>query len=589
MLQLTRRAVTVIFLTAISSIAPLLPALGDVAVSTAAVLSPIEEQLLVRPVSVATPRYSSSSLLVKLAPDQPTAQVTSTLQTQGLGVKFHQNFPDYISVVVPQSLSLDVVQEYLVGLPQVQSAKPHLLLHQLYTPNDPYFEDTDPEATLNQYYLFDVNAPQAWDLQQGSPSTTIAIVDSGITAFHEDLAANVVPGWDFVGTNVGWMGYLGWPDDVPDPVGDNNPTVWDPAWGQPGDKDPPFPTAEFDDEFLPLFEPDYTANWWAANYDPAIGDLVDNDMSLMGLDWDGGVTHGSLVAGIVGAVTDNATGYAGMAFNSSLMPLRVINAEGWGWGIDAADAIIYAADHGADVINCSFGFGPMYSIDPAEFEEGGEGYLVKNAIEYAAAQGVIIVAAAGNSDDNPTYFPDYDAQGGGLDFPGCMPETISVGAIDWNGERAYYSSYANPALGEVLDIVAPGHMAWSTGVIDAGQWYSSVYLYDVQYPLGEDTYEVTLGGTSFTAPVVSGFAGLLKTRYPGMTYQQFREYLQQSAVDLGAPLYDDYYGYGKLDAYGAILWADENHEPIPEPTTTALFTLGLVGLAARLRRRGSAA
>ena len=129
-------------------------------------------------------------------------------------------------------------------------------------------------------------------------------------------------------------------------------------------------------------------------------------------------------------------------------------------------------------------------------------------------------------------------------------------------------------------------MAWSTGVIDAGQWYSSVYLYDVQYPLGEDTYEVTLGGTSFTAPVVSGFAGLLRTRYPGMTYQQFREYLQQSAVDLGAPLYDKYYGYGKLDAYGAILYADAN---IPEPGTIALFALGLMGLAARLRRRGSAA
>ncbi len=537
--------------------------------------------MLLPQVTAARPQYSSSSLLVRLEPEESADQVAHSLRAAGLGVKTHQNFPDFVSITVPPGASLETIQEYLTGLPQVVSAKPHLLLHQLYIPNDPYFTDTDPEITLNQYYLYDVNAPQAWDLQQGSPSTIIAIVDSGITAFHEDLAANVVAGWDFVGTNAGWMGYPGWTDDVPDPVGDDNPTVWDPAWGQPGDKSPPFPTIDNDPEFLPIFDPDYTANWWADHYDPAIGDIVDNDYSLSGLDWDGGVSHGSLVAGIVGAVTDNGTGYAGMSFNSGLMPLRIINAEGWGWGIDAADAIIYAADNGADVINLSFGFGPMYSIPAYEFEEGGEGYLVKNAIEYAAAKGIIIVAAAGNSDDNPN-FPDYDSEGGGLDFPGSMPETISVGAVDWNGERAYYSSYANPALGEVLDLVAPGHYAWSTGVINASQWYQSDYLYDVQYPLGEDTYEVTPGGTSFTAPVVSGFAGLLHTRYPGMTYQQFRDFIQQSAFDLGDPNYDRYYGYGRLDAYEAILYADAN---IPEPTTTALFALGLVGLAARLRRR----
>ncbi len=564
---------------------------ADVNGLTAAILPPTENQILLPQVSVAWPRYSSSSLLVRLEPGQSADEVVHSFRAAGLGVKTHLNLPDFVSVTVPAGISLEATQKYLIGLPQVASAKPHLLLHQLYLPNDPYFADTDPETTLNQYYLYDINAPQAWDLQQGSHSTTIAVVDSGITAFHEDLAANVVAGWDFVGTNAGWMGYPGRTDDVYDPVGDSNPTVWDPAWGQPGDKSPPFPTIDNDPEYLPVSDPDYTANWWADHYDPAIGDIIDNDYSLMGLDWDGGVSHGSLVAGVIGTVTDNATGFAGMAFNCGLMPLRVINAEGWGWGIDAHDAIIYAADHGADVINCSFGFGPMYTIDPSEFEApDGEAYLVQAAIEYAVDKGCIIICSSGNSDENPSY-PDYDnhdGHHGGLDFPACLPETISVGAVDWNGERAYYSSYADPDLGEVLDIVAPGHMAWSTGVINASLWYQSEYLYSdeygdpIQYPLGEDTYEVTPGGTSFTAPVVSGFAGLLKTRYSGMTYLQFRDFIQESAFDLGDPLYDDYYGYGRLDAYGAILYADAN---IPEPTTIALFGLGLLGLAARLRRR----
>ena len=552
---------------------------ADVSGSTAAVLSPAQSELLAPQVSVVQSQYSSSSLLVHLRPDASAPAVVRALRASGLAVQTHLNFPEYISVTAPPQVALSSVQSFLTGLPQVETAKPHLLLYQLDMPNDPLFLDTDdPESTVNQYYLYDVNAPQAWDLQHGSASTTIAIIDSGITVFHEDLASNIAPGWDFVGTNVGWMGFEGYSDDVPDAVGDSNPTVWDPAWGQPGDKTPPFPTIEYDEEFLPISDPDYCAAWWAANYDPALGDLVDNNMSYMGLDWDGGVTHGSMAAGIAGAVTDNGMGLAGMAWNCSLMPLRIINAEGWGFGIDAADAIIYAADHGADIINGSWGFGPVWSIDPVEFEEGGEAYLVQQAIEYAASKGVIMVFAAGNSGENP----GYAEAGGGLDFPGNLPETISVGAIDWTATRSSYSSYASSAYGEVLDIVAPGDMMYTTSLFTPNMWYMSAMYYDIQYPLGEDTYEPAFGGTSFSAPIVSGFAGLLKTRYPGMTYTQFRDFIQQTAFDLGDPGDDIYYGYGRLDAYEAILYADAN---IPEPTTVALFAIGLAGLAARLRRR----
>jgi len=540
--------------------------------------------------------------------------VATSLRAEGLGVKTHLNFPDLVSVTVPRGVSLAAAQDHLTGLPQVAAAKPHLLLHQLDIPipNDSFFIE-DPFAYPNQYYLYDVNAPAAWDVQKGLASTVIGIVDSGISTYHEDLAANIVPGWDFVATNAGWDGYPGWSDDEPVRPPDTNATVWDPVWGQPQDKSDPYysyaedPDAEWGGR--PILDHYGTAVWWAENYDPAIGDLIDNDFSFSGLDWDGGVTHGTMVAGLAGAVTDNNEqcelgSLAGMAWNCSLMPLRIINAEGWGFGVDAADAIIQAANDGVNVINCSWGFGPVWRIPLEEFEGpseenpvGGEGWLVTQAIEYAVGKGVIIICAAGNSadPDDPNY-AEYESMGGGLDFPANLSETISVGAIDWTGKRARYSSWANldyEKYGEVLDIVAPGDMACSTGLIEASRWYMSTMLFSdeednpIQYPLGEDTYEATPGGTSFTAPLLSGFAGLAYSRRYGLTYQELRQAIRDTAY---APAYDptpsEYdvrYGYGCLDAYEALLYIDP--AAIPEPTTMALFGLGLLGLAARLRRR----
>ncbi len=554
---------------------------ADVGDSTAAVLSPAESELLAPQVSVVRSQYSSSSLLVRLELDQSAAQVATSLHTQGFGVKTHQNFPDLVSVTIPPGVSLEAAQEYLTSLPQVAVAKPHLLLYQLDVPNDSFFIE-DPNEYPNQYYLYDVNAVQAWDLQHGLGSTVIGIVDSGISIYHEDLAANIVPGWDFVGSNIGYTS--------DDPAShDSNATVWDPAWGQPNEKEPPFLTWS-EDNWDPVWDQAGTAAWWETHYDPAIGDCVDNDED--GYSLDSGVTHGTLVAGIAGAVTNNNEqtpegSLAGMAWNCSLMPIRIVNAEGWGYGVDAADAIIYAADHGVDIINCSWGFGPIWSIASEEFDPGGEAYLVQQAIEYAVGKGVIIIAAAGNSADHP-FFPNYATMGGGLDFPANLPETISVGAIDWNGERASYSSWANPAYGEVLDLVAPGDMACSTGLINAYAYWVGDMIYPESYPLGEDTYEATPGGTSFTAPLVSGFAGLAYSRHYGLTYQEFREAIRQTAYQpAGWPDpfadYDDKYGYGSLDAYAALLYIDP--AAIPEPTTVALFAIGLAGIAARLRRR----
>lgn len=564
--------------------------------------------LRARPIRPAQPKssYAENHLLVRLQPGADREKFASEVERQfGVRPEFYRRFEDYASVHLP-STTYQAPQAaepitVLSALPDVERVRPHLIMHAHATPNDPFFKDfgdpdMDPDLMDNQFYLFEVNAPQAWDLEKGSADTVIAIIDSGISVYHEDLAAKIVTGYDFVGDNVGW-----WTEAPPAESEDNptsedaNPTVWDPAWGQPEDHGYP----DFDE----FSEDSERAAWWAANYDPAIGDTVDNDP---GIDYpypynsvDAGVAHGTIAASMAGAVTNNSKGMAGMAWEPSLMPLRVINAEGWGFGIDAADAIYHAVNNGADVLNFSWGFGPMYMIDPAEFEEGGEGALVREAIEWAHAQGVMIVASAGNSDnhmfipdyDDHEYFGDEESHAGGLDFPANLPETISVGSTNEDHTKSDFSSYADPLLGEYLDVMAPGESVntlgmWTCSVFSANDWWTDQLagpLWGPDFlPLGENLYSVDAMGTSFSAPIVSGFAGLLKSRYPFLTNDDLRAILQETAQDLGDSGYDPYFGYGMLDGFAAIGYSDEY---VPEPATTTLVILGLGGIVWRLRRR----
>lgn len=538
--------------------------------------------------------YSDNHFLVRLKPQADRqAFARSVRQDIGASTEFHPRFDGYASVHLPRATSNAArALNRLNALPWVQSARPHLIMSSHATPNDPFFKDygdptMDPDLMDNQYYLFDVKAPQAWDLEKGSADTVIAVIDSGISVYHEDLADKIVPGYDFVGDNVGWWTSSSSEDD---PLSeDSNATVWDPAWGQPADHDYP----GFD-----IFSDETTrATWWADNYDPAIGDTVSNDTAIdPNGSIDNGIAHGTIVASMAGATTDNGLGLAGIAWNPSIMPVRVINAEGWGFGIDAADAIYYAVENGADVLNFSWGFGPMYAIDPAEFQPGGEGYLVQQAIEWAHDQGVFIIASAGNADGGAVanygdheYFGDGLSHSGGLDFPANLPQTISVGSTNEDHVKSDFSSYADPLLGEILDITAPGESLntmgmWSTSVWSAYDWWlwGELMTGEPYLPLGEDLYDAGAMGTSFSAPIVSGFAALIKSRYPYLTNDDLREILMATGQDLGDSGYDPYFGYGMLDAFEGVVYSDRY---VPEPVTTTLFLTGIAVLGWRVRRR----
>ena len=225
-------------------------------------------------------------------------------------------------------------------------------------------------------------------------------------------------------------------------------------------------------------------------------DIVNND--AVSQDEDG---HGTMVAGIAAAETNNGIGVAGAAWNARIMPVKVLDASG-GFDSDIASGIVWAVDHGAEVINLSLG-GP----DPST--------LLSDAVAYATAHNVIVVAAAGNEG---TSEPSY---------PAAIPDVVAVGATDLNGDLVSFSNH-----GPWIDLAAPGTDIVSTALAQRG------------YAIGD--------GTSFSSPIVAGVALLVRAKNPSWTPAQIAARLTSSASDRGPDGIDDSYGHGLLDAYAAV-------------------------------------
>lgn len=314
----------------------------------------------------------------------------------------------------------------------------------------------DPRYVAGQQWgLETMHAPAAWYCTQAN-GVVIAIIDSGVDLDHPDLSGVL---W----TNVGEVAGNGIDDDGNGCIDDVHGC-----------------------------------------------DFVDGDGSP-----DDANGHGTHVAGIAAAATDNAVGIAGMGWGATIMPVRVLDAYGDGSTLDVMNAIYYAVDHGARVINLSLG---GYS--------GGCGYMA-SAISYAQAHDVLVVAAAGNDGDEEWFDP---AVPGNWFYPAACDDVFGVGATNQDDQRAAFSNY-----GWWVDVAAPG-----VGI-------------DSTYPYGS---YASLSGTSMATPFVSGLAALVWAKYPAVEWDDVAAAIMDGADDLGTAGWDPYYGAGRIDAARALYSVD---------------------------------
>jgi serine protease len=382
-----------------------------------------------------------------------------------------------------------LMADVLARQPEVEWAQPNYLRHLHVVPNDTSFS--------RQWNMPLINMPQAWDISHGgSSSVTVAVVDSGVTQVSATFAFAL-----WTGTQI---------QTVPIRFG-QNPDI----------------------AAIRFFRPQDFAFW--------NGPVLD----MYG--------HGTQVAGTILQETNNNLGFAGIAYNARLMPVKVcigmwesqflrsaMNLPGYidpadprntgCFDSDVADGVRYAADSGAQVINISLG-GP------------GESPVLLDAIRYAVQKGVFVAMSAGNDfeDGNPVNYP----AGYGPQIDGAM----AVGAVGRSRRRAFYSS-----TGSYIEIAAPGGDSRDGGA-DGVIYQEGLLFSDSNSLQVVPSFDHYTGrgdqGTSFASPHIAGVAALLYAQ--GIKKPAAIEAaIKRFAVDLGTPGRDDEYGYGMVDARATL-------------------------------------
>ena len=374
--------------------------------------------------------------------------------------------PDLSNVFVldvPRGVDIERAAARYAADPDVEYAHPDYRVQVSVTPDDPYFSSS---GTWNQPYpdlwgLHLTQADSAWDTAIGT-GTVVAVIDTGVDSNHPDIAANM---W----TNPGEI-----PNDGID--NDNNGFVDD-------------------------------VHGW---------DFVDNNNTPNDL-----FGHGTHVAGTVAAVGNNQRGVVGMAWGARVMAVRGLDAKGVGYTSDLAQAVLYAAQNGADVLNNSWG---GFSFNLAL----GYQSALRDAVDTASSLGVVIVASAGNSSGSVDYVE-----------PAGFPDVIAVGATSYTDTVASFSNH-----GAALSVAAPG-----VDILSLQSAVSPVNSFG--HTVGSDY--LRLSGTSMASPHAAGLAAVLLSAQPSLTPEEVRWHLELNADQPGYAGYEGqpwnpYFGWGRINA-----------------------------------------
>lgn len=222
--------------------------------------------------------------------------------------------------------------------------------------------------------------------------------------------------------------------------------------------------------------------------------------------------HGTHVAGIIAAAANNGIGIAGLAPKCKIMPIKVLDKTGSGNDAGISEAIVWAADHGADVINMSFG-GP------------GQSKTLEKAVKYALKKNVVVCSAMGNEGNN---YPNYPAAYNGV---------IAVGATDDKDNRVEFSNY-----GKWITVSAPG-----------AQILSTFPTYDVELnQYGYTKNYAVLDGTSMAVPYVSALSALIRSKYGKIALSTVMTKIKKGVDDVDAVGFDEKTGYGRINALKAL-------------------------------------
>lgn len=348
------------------------------------------------------------------------------------------------------------------------AAAPNLELELFATPNDP---DLPKQWHISDPSGADIDLPQAWDVTQGSAAVLVGILDTGVDMGHPDLADRIwtnpgeIPGNFFDDDQNGWTDDVhGW--DAGD--NDNNPT---PSWFPGGPEDLGY--------------------------------------------------HGTLVAGVACASTNNAEGVAGADWNTRIVPIKLQDVDGFITLNGFTAALRYAWRNHLDVLNVSFG-------------AAGEFYRTyfQALVDSCRVNGVVVVAAAGNGNNSFQY------------FPAACDSVLSVAATNRRNERAPFSQW-----GTWVDVAAPGDSLWGplqrayTADASSRAYYMSNHGWDGVRPYFYGS------GTSFSAPLVAGVCALVLARWPWLTPLE----VQQRIIDTGETVVYDHPIGKKVNAWHAVI------------------------------------